>query len=518
MLLSEAVTIRHQARSLLRSAKDLLANKTLSQALRDQLDGLEGALKRTWGDLEAEAADAEVMPAAEAAVAVALTEMIKHEGDKWVLYSKDGSKKLGEFDSEEAAKKREREIQFFKHHNEAMIDQAAIAVPLLEKGNIEGLIAGFGDWAKGSQAECAKALEGKDGISDANALCAWLKDQATGTTMWRGKQGEATGDIEIIGDVIPLVEAGKALRADGTIRARILAPGWGSSGYYSAAMLQRDGPKVFTRGLKSYWDHPTVKEEVERPERSLRDLAGELTTDAAWDANGPAGPGLYSDVKVFKPYQETVAELAPHIGMSIRADGKPRLGEAEGRKGILIEQILRGKSLDFVTQAGAGGQILTLFEAARGRAAVWQPQEETVTEEEAKVLRESNAALAAEVKRLQEAAMQREAHDLVAEAVGKSDLPAPAKVRIQEVLAGTVPLKEGALDKEALTATVGTAVEAERKYIAALVPAAGKIIGMGGSVSASEGTALKESFLRLYKAQGMNEAESEKLANAAAGR
>lgn len=42
-------------------------------------------------------------------------EMIKHQGSKWVLYTKDGSKKLGEFDSEMAAKKREAQIRYFKH-------------------------------------------------------------------------------------------------------------------------------------------------------------------------------------------------------------------------------------------------------------------------------------------------------------------------------------------------------------------------------------------------------------------
>lgn len=44
--------------------------------------------------------------------------MIKQEGSKWVLYSKDGTKKLGEFDSEDAAKKREAEIQAIKHAKE----------------------------------------------------------------------------------------------------------------------------------------------------------------------------------------------------------------------------------------------------------------------------------------------------------------------------------------------------------------------------------------------------------------
>lgn len=40
--------------------------------------------------------------------------IIKHEGSKWVLYSSKG-KVLGEFDSEEAAKKREKQITWFKN-------------------------------------------------------------------------------------------------------------------------------------------------------------------------------------------------------------------------------------------------------------------------------------------------------------------------------------------------------------------------------------------------------------------
>lgn len=43
-----------------------------------------------------------------------LLETIRQEGDKFVIYSSDGSKKLGEYDSEEAAKKRLAQIEFFK--------------------------------------------------------------------------------------------------------------------------------------------------------------------------------------------------------------------------------------------------------------------------------------------------------------------------------------------------------------------------------------------------------------------
>jgi len=52
-------------------------------------------------------------------LALLVTETIRHEGGKWVIYSKDGSKKLGEYDTEEAAKKRLRQIEFFKRQHES---------------------------------------------------------------------------------------------------------------------------------------------------------------------------------------------------------------------------------------------------------------------------------------------------------------------------------------------------------------------------------------------------------------
>lgn len=40
--------------------------------------------------------------------------MIRKQGNKFVLLSKDGKKKLGTFDTKAAAEKREKQIQRFK--------------------------------------------------------------------------------------------------------------------------------------------------------------------------------------------------------------------------------------------------------------------------------------------------------------------------------------------------------------------------------------------------------------------
>jgi hypothetical protein len=50
--------------------------------------------------------------------------VIRKVGDEWCLFSHDGSKKLGCYDSEEGAKKREREVNYFKQEEmERLIDR-----------------------------------------------------------------------------------------------------------------------------------------------------------------------------------------------------------------------------------------------------------------------------------------------------------------------------------------------------------------------------------------------------------
>lgn len=303
------------------------------------------------------------------------------------------------------------------------------------------------------------------------------------------------------------------IRKDGTAKIRIIAPGWGSSGYYPADVLKRDGPKVFKASTKAYWDHPTAKEEAERPERSLRDLAGELVTDAVWQEQGQVGPGLYADMKVFEPYRATLEELAPHIGMSIRALGKAKSGEAEGRSGPIIEAIVAAKSVDAVTTPGAGGKVLSLFEAARNQNIGGV----TVTEEEAKKLAEDNAALKAANDELQKQLAMGEAKAITTEIIGKAELPEVAKTRLAAMFAGTVPLKEGKLDSEALKQSIMEAVKVEAEYVAALKPPSQvQVTGLGATGAQPTGAALKEAFKSMWLKMGKPADEAEHLATIAA--
>lgn len=296
----------------------------------------------------------------------------------------------------------------------------------------------------------------------------------------------------LTGDIIPLVE--KSVRSDGTVPLKVIQPGWGSSGYYDAKVLERDGASAFPKGTKMFWNHPTVTEEADRPERDLRDLAAETVSDARFVDDGLAGPGLYADAKVFKPYRETVEELAPHIGTSIRTQGTAKHGVIEGKSGPVVESLLPASpatSIDFVTTPGAGGQVLQLFEAARGgRATPAAPspvkEDTSVSEELSEAARQRFDAQEAEIARLREVQIFREARDVATAAMARYDLPDVTRSRLVESLAKNPPIVEESktLDVEALTTKVEETVKAEVEYLARAAGIGdGQVRGMGGSES-----------------------------------
>jgi hypothetical protein len=149
----------------------------------------------------------------------------------------------------------------------------------------------------------------------------------------------------------------------GRLRVQVITPGWGSSGYYPAGVLEAAGnAAVFPAGTQMYLDHPSWSEAQDRPERSVRDLAAVLTGPASWDEGLQA---LVAEAQVFAPYRDLITEMAPAIGVSIRVNAVVEQGEAEGREGTIVSELVEGVSVDFVTQAGRGGRILSVLESAR---------------------------------------------------------------------------------------------------------------------------------------------------------
>lgn len=320
--------------------------------------------------------------------------------------------------------------------------------------------------------------------------------------------------VEAIAEEAVGVPISEGARSKGLIK--VIDSGWGSSGYYPVEVLRRDAAIAFPSGTKMYWDHPSKAEAEQRPERSLRDLAAETVTPAAWMDNGPEGPGVYATAKVFTSYAPTIEELAPHIGVSIRASAMVKKGKAENRSGAIIEKLLPSpmNSIDFVTIAGRGGRVANLFEAARGK------NMDVVTVDEAETLRTEIAELRAslseaetlrnEVANLKSSLAETETQRddalrsvaayktaaIVGDIVSASDLPAAAKARI----AASFTAESVTVDEDALKAAVAEKVAAEKSYIDE-IRGTGEVRNMG-SASVAPATEkavpdMAESFRRI---------------------
>lgn len=147
-------------------------------------------------------------------------------------------------------------------------------------------------------------------------------------------------------------------------RARIIeADRWGSSAYYPAEVLERDGARVFTNGLPMYLNHPTESEKYERPERSVENMVGKLVSDAVFEEDG-----LYADVEFYDSFVTMINERAEDVGLSVRASGLTEDGEMDGRYGPILLGMLSAESVDVVTRAGAGGKLTSILESERETA------------------------------------------------------------------------------------------------------------------------------------------------------
>lgn len=160
-------------------------------------------------------------------------------------------------------------------------------------------------------------------------------------------------------------------KTTGRMLMQLISPGWGSSGYYSTEVLEQAvTDQVIPAGTQMFADHPTEAEAKARPGRSIKDLmsvtveAARLSTDDDVARGADIG-ALVAEVDVVPTYQPLVEHLKDSIGVSIRGDGELVEGEAEGRRGKIVESLDHVQSVDWVTRAGRGGKVLSLVESAR---------------------------------------------------------------------------------------------------------------------------------------------------------
>jgi hypothetical protein len=197
-----------------------------------------------------------------------------------------------------------------------------------------------------------------------------------------------------------LVEThGKVREASGNKRSvTLIREGWGSSGYYPGEVLERDVPRAFPIGTHMYLDHPTQREAMERPERSVSELVGTLV-----ETPRMAGAEMVAVAEVFDHYKPVIDAVAESVGLSIRALGEVEEGAAGGKDGPIVKALTEGISVDYVTHAGAGGKVGALIESARKAVPPDNPEYPAFQAELSAILKEGDTdRLEAFVKRVVE--------------------------------------------------------------------------------------------------------------------
>jgi uncharacterized protein YciI len=267
-----------------------------------------------------------------------------------------------------------------------------------------------------------------------------------------------------------------------------------------------------------------------------------------YEENGPKGPGAYTDAKVFTPFQPMIEEMGTHIGVSIRASGTVATKTVEGKSRRVAEKFTSG-GFDFVTKAGAGGAVVPFAEASRssidtfvGKFLEEHPQESETSDatralfvewasgdtaaptqevdmaeqEKLTALETEIASLKVDNQRLVEAAVLREAQEIVvAEVAKETTLPEITRTRLVESLKPSAPMKEGKLDADALKALVAVRVKDEKAYLESLTKSK-RITGMGATEPDDGGKKkLRESMIASFMARGDTKEKAEALADLA---
>lgn len=247
---------------------------------------------------------------------------------------------------------------------------------------------------------------------------------------------------------------------DGKYRIRIIVPGQGSSGIYTAENLAESAP-LFKAGTEMFIDHPTESEEWERPERSIRDYAGVFLEDATVGEDG----ALYAVCKVFSGVNDLIKDKWEHIGVSINAWCDQPISETG------VVPVFAGvRSVDFVTAPGAGGAIVDLLESNRNNNSIKEGTVDKEIESKfdaletkfASLIEALDSKLESLVTPIQEADEEKASVDVdsaieAGKKIAESGLPDVAATRVREAV------KKGV--------DVDSALEAERAYLKEAVAA-----------------------------------------------
>ncbi len=146
----------------------------------------------------------------------------------------------------------------------------------------------------------------------------------------------------------------------GAFSMTIIKPGLSKNNRFYSADLLKKSAGIF-EGCKMFADHATEAESKAKPEGSVNNWMAQITKVYTESDGTIKGSGVVVD-PVFKSKLDLLHKngLLKEMGVSIRAMGRQSDGEMDGKKIKVVESLSHARSVDFVTFAGAGGQVETL--------------------------------------------------------------------------------------------------------------------------------------------------------------
>ncbi len=136
-----------------------------------------------------------------------------------------------------------------------------------------------------------------------------------------------------------------------------IKPGWGNKRdkfFYKENAVEQATKDGLFNNIKMFRDHPRKSDEKELPERSVKDWFA-TTREAVWDeARGiPRVPIKVHDEGDYRRFKDVPEQVA----FSVLGGGLARPGKVNGEDGRIVESLKNVRSVDWVTEAGAGGAI-----------------------------------------------------------------------------------------------------------------------------------------------------------------
>ena len=372
--------IRKRAAADPEESARLLADIPVWEAAAKQIAGKKGKFSITWSEVtrggsepaETKESDADVAEAemtTETRTGLPDSAFADPGARKYPHHKADGSLDLPHLRNALSRVAQEDTSSVGKQHliahaREAGIGEFAEADPDLDAMTIAELRE-YG--ARNSGADLKRIQAAHDTMVSLGANCS-PTESASAPAVTPAPVSEAEADQDAPGSSVTFREGGDGLVTFAEAGAEFddakrevwitpIRPGFGNRRdgfYYPTKAIREAVDSGLFNGLKMFANHPRRTDEKELPERSVKDWIG-VIKETVWDeARGVPR----SRLKVLDGDAYERFRAAPeHIAFSVLGQGTARPGRAEGREARIVEAVKTVKSVDWVTQGGAGGAI-----------------------------------------------------------------------------------------------------------------------------------------------------------------